>query len=253
MLNSVARSFSRGAQNYDLYAQIQHRVVDHLCSMIGENIINAESILDLGCGTGRLLQYCNEVNPNAKLTGLDISSEMLAQVKFRGMPINCVEAAIESTGLEAGKYDLIVSSSALQWTQPVLAAAEIARLSAYNGKVVISWFSFGTLSSWRELWGGVHRPLLESDQWLDAFKTVGFKVTQVDSQRYVDQMTDFEEAIRSVKGIGAGVGSVGSQSISKASYLKTKKHFDELVQKNGFFPMEYQTEFILLGNLSRVS
>ena len=132
MLNSVARSFSRGAQNYDLYAQIQHQVVDHLSSMISKNIISAESILDLGCGTGRLLQYCNEVNPNAKLTGLDISSEMLAQVKFRGMPINCVEAAIESTGLEAGKYDLIVSSSALQWTQAVLAAAEIARLSAYN-------------------------------------------------------------------------------------------------------------------------
>ena len=253
MLNSVARSFSRGAQNYDLYAQIQHQVVDHLSSMISKNIISAESILDLGCGTGRFLQYCNEKNPNAKLTGLDISSKMLAQVKLRGKPINCVESAIESTGLEAGQYDLIVSSSALQWTQPTLAAAEIARLSAFNGKVAISWFSSGTLSSWRQLWGGVHLPLLAVDQLLDAFKTVGFKVTQVDSQRYVDQMTDFEEAIRSVKGIGAGVGSVGSQSISKASYLKTKKHFDELVQKNGFFPMEYQSEFILLGNLSRVS
>lgn len=39
------------------------------------------SVLDLGCGTGLELEYYYDLNPSAKITGIDLSGDMLQVLK----------------------------------------------------------------------------------------------------------------------------------------------------------------------------
>ena len=50
---------------------------------------NTANVLDLGCGTGLELEEYFSVNPNAKVTGIDLTEAMLEslKVKFTGKDI----------------------------------------------------------------------------------------------------------------------------------------------------------------------
>ena len=71
-------------------------------------------VVDLGCGTGELTRQLADALPNSHVTGLDSSREMLAQ-----------SASFLRPGLSfrrgdqaklRGKWDLIFSNAALQWS-----------------------------------------------------------------------------------------------------------------------------------------
>ncbi len=68
-------------------------------------------ILDLGCSVGMSTFALQEVYPEAKITGLDLSPYFLAVAHYRSQQRNAqiswVHAAAESTGLPTGSFDLI--------------------------------------------------------------------------------------------------------------------------------------------------
>lgn len=68
-------------------------------------------ILDLGCSVGMSTFALQEVYPDAKITGLDLSPYFLAVAHYRSQQrnaqINWVHAAAESTGLPSGSFDLV--------------------------------------------------------------------------------------------------------------------------------------------------
>lgn len=70
-----------------------------------------QDILDLGCSVGMSAFALQEVYPQAKITGLDLSPYFLAVAHYRSQQrhaqISWVHAAAESTGLPAGSFDLV--------------------------------------------------------------------------------------------------------------------------------------------------
>ena len=64
---------------------------------------------DLGCGTGRTAAWLRDQGV-ASIDGVDISPEMLAVARERGLHDRLVEAEVTDTGLESGAYDLVVAS-----------------------------------------------------------------------------------------------------------------------------------------------
>jgi tRNA (cmo5U34)-methyltransferase len=74
-------------------------------------------ILELGCGTGNLSLFAGSVFPNAKLTLMDLSPEMLTQAgnKLAHLknPPQLVEGGFMDVELPMQHYDLIISSVAL--------------------------------------------------------------------------------------------------------------------------------------------
>jgi ubiquinone/menaquinone biosynthesis C-methylase UbiE len=71
-----------------------------------------QAILDIGCSVGMSTFAMQQVYPNARLTGLDLSPYFLAIANYRAeqqqsTQINWVHAAGESTGLPAHSYDLV--------------------------------------------------------------------------------------------------------------------------------------------------
>src|SRR5262249_17268473 len=74
------------------------------------------TIVDLGWGPGRLTRTLAERWPEAVVTGVDNSAEMLAQAQPLTMPgrLSFVQGDI-TTWQPEGAVDLLVSNAALQW------------------------------------------------------------------------------------------------------------------------------------------
>jgi ubiquinone/menaquinone biosynthesis C-methylase UbiE len=77
--------FDRWAPNYDcllttvFYQAVHKRLLDY--AELGDQA----NILDLGCGTGRLLDRIAKQFPTVTATGVDLSNEMIYQARSRNL------------------------------------------------------------------------------------------------------------------------------------------------------------------------
>lgn len=99
--------------------------------ILTEKITTApQDILDIACGVGMSTFALQEVYPQAKLTGLDLSPYFLTVARYRSRQrqasINWIHAAAEATGLADASFDL-VSIFLLFHELPQSAAREILR------------------------------------------------------------------------------------------------------------------------------
>lgn len=65
--------------------------------------------VDLGCGTGRTGAWLRE-NGVSAIDGVDLTPEMLALAKARGVHDRLLEADVTATGLPDSGYDLLIAS-----------------------------------------------------------------------------------------------------------------------------------------------
>ena len=72
-------------------------------------------VLDLGCGTGLELKEFFLLNPTAKVTGIDLSSEMLKTLKhnFKGKELNLILGSYFEVPFGEEKFDVAVSVESL--------------------------------------------------------------------------------------------------------------------------------------------
>ena len=118
--------------------QSYHRAVQEQLS------IDLGDVLDLGCGVGMSTFALQEVYPQARVTGLDLSPYFLSVAKYRGreshQDIRWIHAAAESTGLPDNSFDL-VSACLVFHELPATAArsmiAEARRLLRSGGYLTI--------------------------------------------------------------------------------------------------------------------
>jgi SAM-dependent methyltransferase len=102
-----------------------------------------DRVLDVACGTG--IVACRIAATGAKVTGLDINAERLAQARVRAteeaVPVTFVERNAESLGFAAGSFDLVTCQQGLQFVADRAAAVrEMKRVIAPGGRCVIaSW------------------------------------------------------------------------------------------------------------------
>ena len=78
--------------------------------VIRQSAIAPTSILDLGCGVGMSTFALQEVYPQARITGVDLSPYFLAVAQYRSRHqsnINWIHAAAESTRLPDRSFDLV--------------------------------------------------------------------------------------------------------------------------------------------------
>lgn len=114
----IAHIFNRQAKAYDKHAVIQQRMAHRMIQTMDENGVEAEEVLELGCGTGYLTLILSERFPNARLTGIDLSERMVATARERTGEQVCLrvgDAEVES--LERGCYDLIAANAVIHWFQ----------------------------------------------------------------------------------------------------------------------------------------
>jgi len=99
-------------------------------------INNAKTILDLGCGSGRMLPFLK--NTSSGIYGLDFSFEMLNIAKQYNKNANLVCAGIENIPLKKNIIEIIISIGVVKYVSDIEQAAyEISQAIKENGYLII--------------------------------------------------------------------------------------------------------------------
>jgi malonyl-CoA O-methyltransferase len=112
-MNRIKEEFSRFANEYQKLNIIQKKVAKHISQDIQDELI----IVDLGCGSGTLLDFYHNYK---YYYGLDFSQEMLnlhpksEKIELKRCDFNKAECF---NYLENIHFDLIISLSAIQWAK----------------------------------------------------------------------------------------------------------------------------------------
>ena len=217
----VQTSFHRGAEAYDQHTPVQQRVLQHLIQQLGQYSFAPDAtVLDIGCGTGRLLELLGRCFPGVVLTGLDLAPNMLQQAAER-LPatVRLVQGDAEQLPFADSCFQLVLSSSTFQWLDTLqYCFEEVRRVLEPEGLFLFSLFGEGTLHELRESWHqamlnagrgaaeqhtGVHH-FHDSKQVQRSLELAGFRDIVVWSELEQVWYPDVPHLLQAIKRIGAG-------------------------------------------------
>lgn len=259
----IAAAFHRKADEYDQYVLVQKRVVSNLAESIGLHLHNApEQILDVGTGTGALLEKLHGQYPTAGLTGVDIALNMCLHARQKlGPACHVVIGDAEQLPFKAGSFDLVVSASALQWVGNLSTALhEMRRVVRPGGNITLAFFCDGTLAElqacFRDAVCLLSATSRQNSSRLHEFKAVDevnsivqemdFEQLVISVETEVDWYDDLHSLLRSIKNIGAGTVSGGSVSGLgwRGILQETSRLYLERYGKNGRIPATYKVLYL---------
>lgn len=132
--------------HYNKTAVLQFQQASQLISKYAAHFDPVDSVLDVGCGDGKVTALLKEHFPNADILGLDPSTSMIefAKKHYENASLHFREGTIE-TFAEKAKFDLIVSFSALQWTTLDIAFKRIATALKPKGHCLLMYHACNDL------------------------------------------------------------------------------------------------------------
>lgn len=102
--------------------------------------LSDEKLLDVGCGTGEILNSLGKIYPNAGLYGIDISPQMIevANKKEYAKKIKYVCGDAENIPYPDNKFDVLLTSESFHhYPNPTKALKEFGRVLKTNGKLIL--------------------------------------------------------------------------------------------------------------------
>jgi ubiquinone/menaquinone biosynthesis C-methylase UbiE len=139
--------FDRWAARYErspLQRLIFEPVHRSMLSIAASEKPDAAAILDVGCGTGRLLRTAEVQYPRARLEGVDAAAEMVRQAQSMlpdGSRIRFRQAVAESLPFADGSFDLVFSTMTFHhWSDQRAGIGEVARVLKPSGRWLLADF-----------------------------------------------------------------------------------------------------------------
>ena len=216
-MTRIAQEFSRFAAVYSRYNIIQADVAQKLISLLPQK--QYETILDLGCGRGEVYRNLKEQEIGfGHLTALDISAEML-QLHPSGENLTMVQGDFNqpdiSRVLPSPHYDLLISSSALQWSSDL--DITLPLLASLSDRFYFAIFTAGTFRSLHHC-AGITSPIC-SEAILKEKISKYFDV-EYETIRYKLHFDTVYKMLRYIKESGTSGGE------RRLSYAQTKQLLD---------------------------
>lgn len=110
------------------------------------------AVADVGCGAGGTALAAARANPNAQLTGIDISPALIAVAQARAAAapnVRFIVAPVEQAIDDAGPFDLIVSRHGVMFfDDPVDAFTRLRGATRPGGRLIFSCFRAAPLNGW---------------------------------------------------------------------------------------------------------
>jgi ubiquinone/menaquinone biosynthesis C-methylase UbiE len=117
-----------------IFDRVQRIVLD-----LAKNGKKPESILDVGCGTGRLLRKAKERWSDARLIGVDPAEGMIRQATQLFPEAEFHVAMAESLPLPDASVDLVFSTLSFHhWSDQAKGVSEIARVLRPEGRFLLA-------------------------------------------------------------------------------------------------------------------
>lgn len=146
-MNHDVERFNRWAATYDrhhLQRFVFEPVQKTLLDMALAEAPNPKAILDVGCGTGRLLTSAEKRFPGAALEGVDAAIGMVRHAQAvlpAGSRIRFQQATAENLPFRDSQFDLVFSTMTFHhWTDQQKGIAEVARVLTPGGRWLLADF-----------------------------------------------------------------------------------------------------------------
>lgn len=130
-------------EGYDKYAKFYDKTLEYLDSfeqgklMAVTGPVKGKKVLDVGCGTGRIIRKLTE--KGATVTGLDLSSEMVLVAQKKFPKVKFVEGDIEKLPFNDEEFDVVVASFLIVHLKGLMKAFdEVYRVLKAGGIFVIT-------------------------------------------------------------------------------------------------------------------
>jgi ubiquinone/menaquinone biosynthesis C-methylase UbiE len=135
----LVATFNKAAETYDqrfgTTCGLAHRLALAAVTARG---LRPESVLDIGCGTGALLDLVSRTWPQARLLGVDPAHRMIEVATRRLSDADLRVAVAEHLPLPDGCVDLVLSTTSFNhWSDHRMALREAARVLAPGGLIVV--------------------------------------------------------------------------------------------------------------------
>jgi SAM-dependent methyltransferase len=114
----------------------------HVLRLAQRLVPHPRRILDVGCGTGRLLRQARGQHATALLVGLDVAWNMVATANAASpaeLEIRHIRGAAEHLPFAANTFDLVVATMALRhWRDMAVGISEVERVLTRGGVLVVA-------------------------------------------------------------------------------------------------------------------
>ena len=136
------RHFDRWASRYDrslaqrlLFEPVQRSVATALAARLPVSA----AVLDVGCGTGRLLDRLGSARPGWSLFGVDRSTGMTSAARRLRPSLPVVQGTAEALPYEEGSFDAVVTTLSFHhWADKPSALAEVFRVLRPGGVLALT-------------------------------------------------------------------------------------------------------------------
>lgn len=261
----IGRAFDQQAGEYDRHTSVQKRVVNRLVTLVKNHVeITPAEVLDIGCGTGRLLSSLNGQYPQARLYGLDLAYNMVCHAREHlSSGALLVNGDAEQLPFKNGAFGLVVSSSTLQWLENLdVFFRQCHRVMKDDGLLCIAFFGGQSLHELQECYsdaaqlrssssgayeGRLHR-FMELADVRKVLERIDFKSVLIMSEFETDYYPGVPELLRSIKRIGAGSsaqesmpGGLGWRGILN----ETSRLYHQRYGTDGMIPVTYEVFYII--------
>ena len=158
-LRDVRRRFDRAASGFDAVDFVHSATREGLLTRLAPMLIDAKTIVDLGCATGAGTRALAKQFRRAHIISIDLSQQMLRQAQHKRSFFgrrSMIQANAAALPLAAHSVDLVFANLLLPWiSEPAILFTEIARVLRNEGLFIFSALGPDSLRELRQAWQGV--------------------------------------------------------------------------------------------------
>lgn len=247
----IKQSFATSSAVYDSVAILQRCVGKTLLDSLG-TICQHGTVVDLGCGTGYLINSLLEQSNSTpeQIIALDIAMPMLQTTRNklnnnRSVTYLCADA--ELLPLNSQSVDLVISNLAFQWCGNLEQAfSDVKRILKPEGRLAFTTFGTDTLhelkSAWREVDDYAHvNTFYNEPQLIALLKQAGFQKIELETHNYISTYESVWELMAELKQLGAHTVMAG-----RNKYLTSKATMQRMIcayqqqEENGLVPATFE-------------
>ena len=157
-LRDVRRRFDRAAPGFDAVDFVHTATREGLLARLSPMLIDARTIVDLGCATGTASRGLSRQFRRAHIISIDLSQQMLRQAQHKRSFFgrrSMLQANATALPLAGQSVDVVFANLLLPWiSDPATLFKEIARVLRNDGLFVFSALGPDSLKELRQAWQG---------------------------------------------------------------------------------------------------